>query len=89
MARDFWSKRFDLQQVSLSTTVPWRSPRSPEIYLRRGDILDTVSELAAADGAIGLRQVITADPSAIAIIPPNSRGLWRLRELAGHASQLP
>lgn len=32
---------------------------------------------------------VTADPSAIAIIPPNSRGPWRFRELAGHASQLP
>jgi hypothetical protein len=65
MARDFWSKRFHFQQVSLPITIHGRPPRSPEIYLRRGDILDMVSELATADGAIGLRKVITADQSAI------------------------
>ena len=41
MARDFWSKRFDVQQVSLLTTVDSRSLSSPEIDLRHGEILDT------------------------------------------------
>jgi len=42
MALQFWYKRFDLQPLSLSTTVYWRSLRCSEIRVRHGNISNDI-----------------------------------------------